>query len=506
MDKNFRFNILFNYLAQIITIVISVIYVPIYLSNLGPEAYGVIGFFSSLQMWFLVLDFGFSQTIIRETTKYFSDPSTNNHFFKYLKFIFTIFFYIAILGTAIFIFVLPIFSNYWIEHSRLASAEIERSLLFMGGAVIIRWFQSFFRGIITGKQMFVSLSLINIGGIIFRFPIVLYLIKESENPLTQYFIYQIAFSLFELLILIFMSFDVFKSIKISLLIRKKELVFLKKNIYATGKIGITTLLWLVVTQADRFLLSAILPLKKYGYFSTITSLCGGVAVLSTPILSTMLPKFTELSTKSCNQELSIVFNKVFQIIVFLVGAAVITLSLIGHSFLILWTKNHELATLMTPTMIIYLWAILLGAINSLLSNLNIAWGELNMNLKLMYIQTLSYLFLFFLLSTTVGTMGAGIALLVANLIYLFFVSNFVFKKLEIDRNKYLLKNFITPLGITTIVCFLVFKELEILEMAKSYQVILGSVISMLSLLLLLQEINRMVINKVSEVFVFLQRS
>src|SRR4051812_47258251 len=43
---------------------------PVYMHYLGVEAYGLIGFFATLQAWFLMLDLGLSPTLNREMARY----------------------------------------------------------------------------------------------------------------------------------------------------------------------------------------------------------------------------------------------------------------------------------------------------------------------------------------------------------------------------------------------------------------------------------------------------
>ena len=44
--------------------------VPLYIKYMGPEAYGLVGFFAMLQAWFNLLDMGLTPTIARETARF----------------------------------------------------------------------------------------------------------------------------------------------------------------------------------------------------------------------------------------------------------------------------------------------------------------------------------------------------------------------------------------------------------------------------------------------------
>jgi len=62
-------NVIANYLGRFYTIIIGIVVLPIYLNYLGAEAYGLVGFFTMLISWMMLLDLGFSQVLSRETAR-----------------------------------------------------------------------------------------------------------------------------------------------------------------------------------------------------------------------------------------------------------------------------------------------------------------------------------------------------------------------------------------------------------------------------------------------------
>ena len=63
-------NIVANYAGQLYATLIGVLLVPLYVETMGVEAYGLVGFFSMLQGWFMLLDMGLTPTIGRETARF----------------------------------------------------------------------------------------------------------------------------------------------------------------------------------------------------------------------------------------------------------------------------------------------------------------------------------------------------------------------------------------------------------------------------------------------------
>ena len=43
---------------------------PMYLHYMGIEAYGLVGFYAAIQIWFGLLDMGLSLTLVRETARF----------------------------------------------------------------------------------------------------------------------------------------------------------------------------------------------------------------------------------------------------------------------------------------------------------------------------------------------------------------------------------------------------------------------------------------------------
>jgi O-antigen/teichoic acid export membrane protein len=67
---SFERNIVANFASQGYLAALNLALLPFYVAYMGAEAYGLIGFFATLQAWFMLLDFGLSQTLVREAARY----------------------------------------------------------------------------------------------------------------------------------------------------------------------------------------------------------------------------------------------------------------------------------------------------------------------------------------------------------------------------------------------------------------------------------------------------
>ena len=67
---NLKRNIFANYLSMFYVTLVGVAIVPLYIKYMGAEAYGLVGFYAMLQVWFNLLDMGLTPTIARETARF----------------------------------------------------------------------------------------------------------------------------------------------------------------------------------------------------------------------------------------------------------------------------------------------------------------------------------------------------------------------------------------------------------------------------------------------------
>lgn len=60
-------NILANYASQIYVTLIGIVVLPLYIKYMGAEAFGLVGFFAMLQVWFNLLNVGLTPAMVHET-------------------------------------------------------------------------------------------------------------------------------------------------------------------------------------------------------------------------------------------------------------------------------------------------------------------------------------------------------------------------------------------------------------------------------------------------------
>ena len=83
MSISLKKNVIANYLGRFYLTGLGIFSVPLYLSYMGKEAYGLVGFFALLSGWLQLLDLGLSSTLSREAASY-KAGKINANTFRYL--------------------------------------------------------------------------------------------------------------------------------------------------------------------------------------------------------------------------------------------------------------------------------------------------------------------------------------------------------------------------------------------------------------------------------------
>ena len=131
--------------------------------------------------------------------------------------------------------------------------------------------------------------------------------------------------------------------------------------FAGGMIGIT-FLSLLLTQVDKVLLSKLLTLSEYGYYTLAATVAGTLYMLISPITQAWYPRLCELYSRS-NQALLIeTYHQGTQLVSVIAGSVAIVMILFSETFLRLWTQDHELAKHVAPLLSLLILGNLLNGL------------------------------------------------------------------------------------------------------------------------------------------------
>ncbi len=417
--SSFKVNLVANYVSQIYVTVISIVLVPVYVHYMGVEAYGLVGFYAMLQAWFLLLDLGLSPTLARETARFRGGALDLHTLRSLLRALEGVFLVIAVLGGGLVALGAKAIAQRWIRVEHLPLEAVWQSVALMGGVMACRWISGLYRGAINGFEQIVWLGVFNAAMATIRFVVIIPVFLFVGVSPALFFLYQFAAALLELGLLGWKTYRLLPRPEVP-----SPVAWAWEPLRGVLKFSLAVAfagsVWVLVTQTDKIILSKLLSLTDYGYFSLAVILAGGVSVVSGPISGVLLPRMSRLSAEGDDDGVKHAYSHATQIVTGIAFPVALVLAIFPEAVLLVWTGNPVIATKVAPVLRLYALGNACMAVSSFAYFLQFAKGNLRLHILG------SGLFLLLLVPALAwatwrsGMLGAGWAWLGANLLYLVF--------------------------------------------------------------------------------------
>lgn len=424
-----RRNILANYISQIYVTLVGIAIVPLYIKYMGAEAYGLVGFFAMLQSWFNLLDMGLTPTMARETARFRGGAMDALTYRRLVRALEGIFLVVAIVGGGILLLLSGQIATNWLTAKQLPTNEVQQSIQMMALAVSLRWMSGLYRGQISGSERQVWLSGYNLVVASMRFIGVLLVLVYVSTSATAFFSYQLFVAMLELAGLIIISYRLLPAVPSG---NRPAWSWapLKPVLKFSLSIAFTSSVWVLVTQTDKLVLSKILPLAEYGYFSLAVLVASGVMMISGPISSAIMPRMAKLEAEGDHAGLIKIYRQSTQIVAIIAGSVCVTLTFCAEPLLFAWTGDKMLAHKAFPILVFYTIGNGILAVSAFPYYLQYAKGNLRLHLIGNAIFIVLLIPSIIWSSISYGGVGAGYVWVTMNVLYFMFWVPMVHRKFE----------------------------------------------------------------------------
>jgi O-antigen/teichoic acid export membrane protein len=280
----FNRNIIANYASRLWSGLSAFVFVPLYLRLLGPEAFGLVTFSTTLLSIAFILDMGMSSAFAREMARE-HDRSRLADLLRSLEIV-----YIASVGFVV-VATIPLsglIAYHWLNTSTLDPSLVWRCVALMLMSSMLQVMMALYLGGLLGAGRHVAAAVFQIGFALVRSGLVLlplYIWRDVEIV----FIWQFAAAMIGLLLLRRVAWRDLRATEPPARFSKRALG--KIGGFATGMFGIA-IISTINTQSDKLVVSKIFSLADFGAYS-IASLIGQVpSMLALPLAVTILPRLT----------------------------------------------------------------------------------------------------------------------------------------------------------------------------------------------------------------------
>ncbi|UOG92014.1 MAG: oligosaccharide flippase family protein [Candidatus Thiothrix sulfatifontis] len=424
---NLKRNIVASYASQIYITSVGILTLPLYIKYMGAEAYGLVGFFAMLQAWFALLDLGLTPTIARETAKFRAGGYDGLYYRQLFRALNLLFFGIAIIGGILLFFNAEAIGNHWLKIEKLSITEVSFALQVMAISVALRWMTGLYRGVVSGSELLVWLSGFNAFIATLRFLVIFPVLWHFGATPTVFFSFQLFVAIIEYCGLFLKSRSLLPKLG-----KAQQIGFSIKPIknvlqFSLG-IALTSGLWVLVTQTDKLIMSKLLTLEEYGYFTLAVLVASGIMMISAPISSSIMPRMTKLYEEGKQDELIALYRKSTQLVTVIAGSIAIILAGFSETILYLWTGNKHIVETAAPILTLYAIGYGILAVSAFPYYLQYAMGKLRLHVigSILYVAVL--LPILFWATEQYGMVGAGYAWVIANITYLFGYTQIVHNK------------------------------------------------------------------------------
>lgn len=412
-------NVIASYAGQIYVTLIGVALVPTYVGYMGAEAYGLIGFYGMLQAWFMLLDMGLTPTMARETARFRGSPANALTLRSLLRALEGIFTAIALLGAAAMMAGSAFIAGSWLKVRQLPVKEVQHALILVAILIALRWVSDLYRSVINGFERLVWLSCFNAAIATSRFVLVIpFFIYVGTSP-TDFFCYQLVLAVFEITALVIKTYRLMPEMD-----EVQKLRWDWKPLRGVLRFSLTiafaSLVWVLATQTDKLILSKLLPLSEYAYFTLAVLVASGIMVISVPISGALMPRMVSLNAGGDEAGLIRLYRNATQMTAVVVIPATLVLALCSEQVLWGWTGDQAIARHAAPVLTLYALGNGVLALGAFPYYLQFAKGDLKLHLigSALFVVTLVPSLIWATLRY--GVVGAGYAWLGANAVYFCF--------------------------------------------------------------------------------------
>ena len=401
-------------------------FIPLYIKYLGVEAYGLIGFYAVLQAWLTLFDMGITQTLNREMARFSAGAHTPQSIHDLLRSLEVISVALAIVICLLVWLSSTFIATHWLNAQLLSGGEVASAIALMGFVIALRFIEGIYKGALLGLQKQIAVNVVNIVIATMRYGGVVAVLAWYASSIKVFFVWQAFSSIISVLLFVYLVYRTLPK-------PNKMPKFSTKAIkevwrFASGMLGITFLA-LLLTQIDKVLLSKLITLESYGYYTLAGTVAGSLVLVVPPICQAIYPKMVEYVAQEKVQELTNLYHQGAQLISILIAPVAMMLVFFGRDILYLWSGNAKLALETAPILL----PLVLGSfLNSLLwmpYQLQLAHGWTNFMLKINSIAVALLIPAILVITPRYGALGAAWVWALLNIGYVTIGMHYMYKRL-----------------------------------------------------------------------------
>jgi O-antigen/teichoic acid export membrane protein len=407
-------NVVANALGQSVGVLSGVLLMPLYARHLGHEAFGLVGFFLSLQAVTAIFDLGLGAAANREIGRLSiqAEPRVGREVVRTLEWLYLA---LGLLLASLLALASGWIAVHWIRAEHLPPEVVRYCVLLSAATIGIRLLASLYWGVMRGLERQVQLNLFYAGIVVVQ-TAGLAAILVGLHPSVQTFLAcQLGFAMLEIASLrqlvwhacaqVFRDAAAFR-IEVLRRVWRFALSVNAISLFAAG-----------IKQVDKLVISKLLPIGVLGFYSAAALAANGLGKIAVPFQAALFPRFSKLFAQQKHAELSRVFHHSVRVLSCLTCAVAAGFVFFAHDILYVWMGSLEAADTAARPMAVLSAAMMLNGVMAPVFSMILATGYTRISLAMNAVGFVVLIPLTLFLVSRQGLTGAACAWLGYNLAY-----------------------------------------------------------------------------------------
>lgn len=412
-----RRNLLANFVAQTLGVLLNLACVPIFLHLLGAEQYGLVGFAVSLQAMLAVLDLGLATTANREFSRTGGRGSGVTSGPVMLRTLELIYFGMGTLVAVGLVAAAPWIAEHWLQVSGTPQAVVRTSLVLLGLATGLRWPVGLYSGVLLGLERQVPLNAVVIARSTLRTAGAAILLWVLGGTVITYFGCLVGVSLLEVAATGWLAWRSQPTRRHG--VARFDPQVLRSFWAFSGELTMISIFAAVLKQEDKVVIARFAPLAALGHYTVASTLSGGLLLFATPVFTAVFPRLSSLLAQGDDRGAASVYHRSSALVSALAAPAAAALILFPGLILSTWTRSPSVATEASGALVVLAAAAMLNASMQVPYALILAAGKTRISLWMNGLGVAILAPLLVVLVRAYGIVGGGAAWAVFNVAYFF---------------------------------------------------------------------------------------
>ena len=411
-----RANVVANFLGRISGMLLGILFTPLYIHFLGIEAYGLIGFYLTLQGSMTFLEMGLSRACNRELARYSGQGEAGFHPMRVtLRTLDWVYWLVGLAIGGGITLLAPWIANSWLSSTAYSSEAMQKIVILMGWVIALRWPIGLYQGALMGMQRHVRMNLAQVGLSLLAGGGAVLVLWQFEASIQAFFQWQLVAVLTGALLFFTLSWQALpKAVQ-----HANFSWAVLRHIYrfAAG-VGLNAVIGTILSQADKLILSGLLPLKQFAYYALASLIAQTIAMAADAVSNAAFPRFSQMvGAKAPVEQISGLYHLTSQSVAVMIVPFALALAFFAEPALFVYSGDNEIARNTASILTILVIAKLLHASMIVPYALQLAYGWVRLSLYINIASVIWFIPALYLLSEQFGPEGAALAWLAVALGY-----------------------------------------------------------------------------------------